>query len=370
MTTSNELVALLFQIRSASSPLQKLKLISLAWRTIRGLKPAERQVLARELGFDGAEALVEELGERTWLSPSLLLGAVHRAEKADPGELRKLLSGVLSKDMRKESAKTALRALEGWLGRELGVEEGEQEPPVAAPPDVEAETAAAMVDEASEEEEREAPAVGSDGASSWHADVPFPVPAPADLTVEEVEERHDQKPEPGTPPKPEVAPVEMPRAQPAPPIAVASAWPETPPALPSHEALKEEPARPVLLPGDEPEAADEDVGLVRRLGRLAQAGGGGSDPVAEVASFPQGWARRRAVVAVLRRGLARDFDQALALVDTLEAPSDRMWALATLIDAFDLDSEKAQTLRDRLSDSAALWRLDLRLKQKGILLSS
>ena len=59
MAAGNDLGRLLTQLRNVSSPLERAKLIARAWRSVRRLGPRERSVLARQIGLDGAEELIE-----------------------------------------------------------------------------------------------------------------------------------------------------------------------------------------------------------------------------------------------------------------------------------------------------------------------
>ncbi len=130
MSTKEQLIGLLFQIRGATSPLQKLKLVALAWRTLRGLSPRDRLVIAKELGLGGAEHLVEQLGSQGGLSPAALLTAIRRAEEADPEELRELLGGVMDPARRDELLAGALHSAGEWLAEQEGLPplpEAEQE---------------------------------------------------------------------------------------------------------------------------------------------------------------------------------------------------------------------------------------------------
>ena len=49
-------------------------------------------------------------------------------------------------------------------------------------------------------------------------------------------------------------------------------------------------------------------------------------------AFPDGWARRRALVELLRAGNPPVLRDALALLDTLGSERDRLWCLGALAD--------------------------------------
>jgi hypothetical protein len=63
--------------------------------------------------------------------------------------------------------------------------------------------------------------------------------------------------------------------------------------------------------------------------------------------FPPGWARRRALCALLRAGIPGDLHQAIFLVETLDSPSDRRWCVATILRSFELSDFEKQTLLER-----------------------
>ena len=89
---SDDLTALIFELQRAPTPADKAKALARAWRTVRGLKPAERRLLAREVGFDGAEELIDGLGgsERGIFAPAAVLEALQKrgvdAHAWDPRE--------------------------------------------------------------------------------------------------------------------------------------------------------------------------------------------------------------------------------------------------------------------------------------------
>ena len=65
MSVSDQLTAMIFELRSAGSPLAKAKAIARAWRMVRRLSPGDRRILAEEAGFDGAEELLESLAAKS-----------------------------------------------------------------------------------------------------------------------------------------------------------------------------------------------------------------------------------------------------------------------------------------------------------------
>jgi hypothetical protein len=63
------MLSLLHEMRSTASPIERLKLLARGWRSVRALSADDRRSLARELGFDGAEQMIDQLARRGGLSP-------------------------------------------------------------------------------------------------------------------------------------------------------------------------------------------------------------------------------------------------------------------------------------------------------------
>ena len=95
MADTDRLRDLLHEMERARSPLQRLRLVALAWRTIRGLSKKEREALALKVGMAEAGELVERLATKDGgVAPTELLEAIHAAETTDPGKLRQLVGDV------------------------------------------------------------------------------------------------------------------------------------------------------------------------------------------------------------------------------------------------------------------------------------
>ncbi len=92
---ARELQALLREIKNVRSPIQRMKLISLAWRTVQRLSPVERKELGSKLGVRGFDAILAKLGRGpSGISPSEVLRALNSAEELDPSILVELLEGL------------------------------------------------------------------------------------------------------------------------------------------------------------------------------------------------------------------------------------------------------------------------------------
>ena len=74
MGLSDQLSAMVFELRGAGSPVAKAKALARAWRMVRRLSPGDRMALAEEAGFEGAEDLLESLAaKKGGVAPALML---------------------------------------------------------------------------------------------------------------------------------------------------------------------------------------------------------------------------------------------------------------------------------------------------------
>jgi hypothetical protein len=314
---------LLADLARAKSPLDRLRLLALGWRTVRELDSNERADLATRLGLEGAEGLVEKLARRKGgLGPSELLEAVHSARQAEPAKLRQLLSGLRSREGRKALLDGGVKTLEREL---LGESEPEVESLFEPLPD-----------------DQQAAAAGPDQVPG----PPLIDPGPQFTPVEEDGpfQLPDQPPRlPDEPPPLEAVsePEEAPPFEPEPAaVSGEEPVPETPPAV---EPEPEPPGSAEPTAADPGDAADRVLGslagtrsLVGRLRRLRTSG----DALVSldlfelrrlVETFPEGWARRRAVAGLLEAGVPHSLAAALDLIMGLEQERDRVWCLSALL---------------------------------------
>ena len=81
---------------------------------------------------------------------------------------------------------------------------------------------------------------------------------------------------------------------------------------------------------------------------LERNGGSRLGDVAQLLdAFPAGWARRRALTALLRHHIPDNLEHALAFIDEQESSAARRWCLGTLLDHWELSSEQQDQLRQR-----------------------
>src|SRR5512139_3347266 len=91
-------------MRSTASPIERLKLLARGWRSLRALSADDRRSLARELGFDGAEQMIDQLARRGGMSPSNLLSVLHEAEQTDPAAVLDTIRGLGEPERRRAAA--------------------------------------------------------------------------------------------------------------------------------------------------------------------------------------------------------------------------------------------------------------------------
>ncbi|HSG40707.1 MAG TPA: hypothetical protein VLE27_13785 [Thermoanaerobaculia bacterium] len=309
---------LIEQLGRTYSPFERLKILGRAWTLLRKMTSEERRLVGIQLGLDNADEVVEAIAERSGKKASpALLSMIERAQVKGTAHLPQLISDL------KDPGKRAERLRQGVQAAEEAIEDGEipwLPPAVAAPP----KPAAPPPFEAMRAPEPQ-PAPPA-------APAPEPAPAPA-----------PPPPAAQAPPPPEPQPV----AAPAPP----------PPPRP-------EPPRPA--PVNFAEALNAAPSLLARfrvlhehVDAMARTPAASLRPLLE--SFPDGWARRRALAEILRAGAPADLSEALTLVGTLGSERDRLWCLGALSSQRPLSEKDRETLLAGIDSPSARRRLKTRL---------
>ncbi len=368
MTVSVELVWLLNQLRNTPQLSERLRLVARSYRALRDLHPADRRRVAAELGFEGAEQLVEQLARRGGASPARLLEVLRRAESEDPGTLKRLLRGIVDPERRPSLIEHALDGAADWLAGEdsegAGGREGEPTPTPAGTTDTLAAALGAAVRDA-EESGRDLCEGAEEPTDDRPTDLgvapapPSSVPAPEELPT--ARRAAPPVPQPGRgpahprPPKRSAPAARERRREPAPGAA----------QLPGAEAKPHTTELGELPPADE--GTPDRAPLVQRLRRLAKGSGrltgaGLAELDRLLQTFPAGWARRRALEALLRAGIPTRIDEALILVGRLATPGERMWALTTLAACRELDDDERERLLAEAGSPILARRLRLRLR--------
>lgn len=311
---------LLAQLRGARSPLARVRVVARAWRMLRHLTPQERITVAAQIGLDGADDLVEAIAAHQGTTPPPdLMGAVNNLQKVDPATLKSIATKVRDPRQREKMVGQGLKALESALAGPGTKPAAPPPPPVIvkpAPPP---------------------PAAPAPAAPAPAPPPPAAPPIPAPIVA--------KPPEPPKPPKPITPP-----ATPTP-----SAKPAEPPREPAA------PARNVLAEGlaAMPALTARFRLLRRRIGEVRRLSPAELRAILE--TFPDGWARRRALIDLIEAGAPERTADALSLMDALQSPGDRSWCLGTLADARPLSAEERTALLQAAPTAAGRRRLELRL---------
>ena len=310
MTTPPNLAAeLISQLRDAKSPLARLRVVTRAWRLLRNLSKQDRLKVAAQIGIEGADDLVEAIaGHQGATPPAELIATINNIQKVDQATLKSLAAQMRDPKQRGKAVVQGLKAVEQVLTQPAA-------PPPPPPP-------------------KPAPApITVQPATTWPVrEAPAPAPAPAPV----VETKPAPQPAPPPPPPPAPAPVRAPEPV-APPVRSNLA-----------EGLA---AVPVLT-------ARFRL-LRRRLSEARRLSPGDLRSILE--AFPDGWARRRALVDLIESGAPERASDALSLLDALQSPGDRSWCLGALADSRKLTSEEREAVLQAAPTPAGRRRLELRL---------
>lgn len=331
---------LLQQLKRTFSPFERLRILGRAWILLRQMSPQERLTVASQLGLDNADELVEAIAARSGTKASpVLLSMIDQAQKKGTAHLPQLISDLKDPGKRTERLREGVMAAEAALIGE----------PTQAPP--------------------QRPVLPPPLPPSALQPPPIPIAAPAPPLVSQ----------PSSPPA-APAPVATMAAPPSPPVvhekppvapAPAEARPSPPSPLPPAPPPRPKPApEPPAQPTEAAPTVEIEppLHLVDRFRRLRRTASDRQRFTAStlrslVESFPDGWARRRALVELLRSGSLPVLQDALALLDTLGSERDRLWCLGTLA-----TRELAATDREALLAAApsptARRRLERRMDKR------
>lgn len=370
MALSPELLQLVENLRRVRSPAKRMRVLAGAWKSFKGLSRSDRREVARKLGIRGFERVAETIGVKGGLEPDEIDGLLRQVEDMDASKTSDLISKLRHPAGRRELARKGLLALAGRREPERGTEgQGARAPGESAGEagSLEASAqpqpglgpapgpAASRFEAAGSEESLPG---GTSGETSLHpgnragaaletrvAGAPVGKPAPS-------EREGPARPVPGGPPAPDEPSQE-------------DLFPEegapTPPIIPPRAAIiapiraepegsgPSEAAIAPPSPGEGPRAAragavspevlagrmDRARSLVARMRLLREflESGGRLDGAGTrdvLSRLPEGWARRRALDTVLRRGHPAGFDEAVRLLEEIPSPAGRDWCLTAL----------------------------------------
>lgn len=283
-----ELTRLLRLLKTTASPVARAKLLARAWRSLRRLDARELRALAAGAGLERAEELLERFSRGHGRLSSRVVGELLRnVREVEPSEVGE------------------------WL--------------------------AASGDP---EERPEQPAAGLDAVEPGTLEVDRPTP-----------------PEPQPQPRLKTAPASS--FRPAPVVRAA--------AVPAAALAASRPAADAptgeIAPPERPSAADgrELLGqlesaptVLRRLRLLDRemdrARGLDTDELSRLLElFPDGWARRRALCALLRARIPDSLMRAVYLIERLDSAVAQRWCVATLLDGWTLEPHERAALAERLT---------------------
>jgi len=319
---ASTLPELVEQLGRTHSPFERLKILIRAWSLLRKMTAQERMTVAAQLGLDHADDLVDAIAKRsgTQASPALI-SLIEKAQVKGTAHLPELIADL------RDPGKRAERLRQG---------------------------AQTLLEEAA-------------------APTPAPPAAPPPIA-----------PQPKAPPPPvaAAAPTPAPPQPPAPPPPVVVAEPPPPPPPAPAEpvpAPKIVEAAPVAPPQPQPAPAPrhaESVGMTVELTSLSSLTArfaalrkylvqadrlSVEQQRAAIEAFPDGWARRRALLEVLRSGAPASVRDALALIESLSNERDRLWCLGALTDFGPLSTSDREALLAMAASPIGRRRLELRL---------
>jgi len=302
---------LIDQLGRTYSPFERLKILGRGWGLLRNMTREQRMIVAAQLGLDHADEVVEAIARRSGQQASpALIAMIEKAQVKGTPHLPELIADLRDPKRRGERLKQGAAAVEGALAG------------TAAPPE------AAAVPTTPTPQPAPEPAAAPPTAAS--------PPLPAAILI------------PAAPPIPEPEPEEPP--PPPQPAAVAPAVPRLEPARDSALA-----AQLAAVP-----ALTLRFRLLRRhLDETTGLSAAGLGAVLE--TFPDGWARRRALLELLRGGVPGSLDDAFALIETLGSDRDRLWCLGTLADSREIREGDREAFLAAAGSPTARKRLERRL---------
>ena len=346
MKVSDDLTALVFELQRARSPADKARAMARAWRTVRGLNPTERRLLVREVGFDGAEDLVDGLAGKSGgaFAPAAVLEALGKMRNDGSLSLRGILTGLRDPETR-----------EDLLDRGLDLAADSYDPE-----DEEVDEAPLM----------EEPVVYDIPTARSIAEVVHREPDPKRVEVDEVQaassgETADHKPPVILPPPPSKgqplsAPETAPDPEPSEPSPWDDPWRSSPVSEPAEPAEKNSNRRSDAPRIDDPrETAGSVLDRLRAvrnvIPELRNAGPREIRKILE--TLPELWARRRAVVELIDAGVPAGLGETLDLIEDLDRPLDRRWCLSALARRGDLEGSGLERALEMLASPAARRRV-------------
>jgi hypothetical protein len=336
VTPATNLPELIQQLGSTYSPYERLKILGRAWSLLRTMTTDQRLAVAAQLGMDKADEVVEAIAARTGGKPSPeLLAMIEKAQVKGQVHLPELIADLRDPKRRGERLKESAAAVEDVIFGEVPA--ATWLPPGAVPAVPGAAVAPRTAAKAAPPPRPPAP---KPAAPPPPAPVVAPVAAPAPIS----------KPAP-------------PASAPPPPVVKAAPAPEPKP-VEAPPPPKPQPAPPVQTVPDsglaDRLAAIPSLTLRFRVFRrqLNEARGMSTAGLRSIIEgFHDGWARRRALLELLRAGIPGALPDALSLVETLASERDRLWCLGALTDTREIPEGDREAVLAAVTSPAARQRL-------------
>jgi len=333
MSTQSQLTALLHELQHARSPLAQARVLARGWRTVRQLSPTDRRLLARHAGFEGAEDILEGLSQRTGgLAPAMLLRVLANARGTDGSTVSELLAAF--RDPRRRDEAISLGAN---LASDLLAEPEADDGPESIGETIE--ELQAVEESIIESPEEALAALNALEPDPNAEDEQKPSSESASESMPEIDDTQEPESEPEGTPEPEPEPEPEPLPPPPPPVVDWSRWQSATesrrPAPAPREAIRPSvsdagsrrfEARAVMGALGAEQSVFSQLRVLRR--ELSGFAGSSIGTLHElIEAFPDGWARRRALCALLEAGIPAETRDALELVACLERELDRRWCL-------------------------------------------
>lgn len=337
ITPPNNLPELVDQLGRTFSPYERLKIVVRAWTLLRQMTPEQRMIVAAQLGLDRADEVVNAIAERSGTKASpVLLSMIERAQTKGVGHLPELVADLKDPERRAERLRQGAEAagaaiLEGnpqvpWLPQ------GTPPPAKAAPP-------------------KPPPPPSRQPQAAPPPPPPAAPPKPA----------APAPPAPAAPPPAVAAPPPPPAPAPAPVVAAPAPPPAPRPAPESPRVAVKAPATNALAEqlAAVPSLTTRFRLLRRSVKDVKQLSAADLRTLVDV--FPDGWARRRAVLELLRAGVPGKVAEALPLVSALSLERDRAWCLGELVESREVPEGEREAILGAVGSPAARRRLERRL---------
>jgi len=353
MKVSDDLTALVFELQRARSPVEKGRILARAWRTIRGLSATERRLLVREVGFDGAEDLVDGLAGKGGVSfaPAAVLEALGMARKNEGLSLRGILADLRDPDRRDDLLVRGMDLVADSL--EIPEDENEPQELTDGTEDLEIPVPAAAMVTPSDRDPSDDDTEHRDDEAAEKPSLSPPPPSIEEPAPKAVAEEPREV-------EPEAVPVAAPTAEKMDPSSWGEMWGEPQPMV---TALVDDRRR---TNAREPRRGSE-LGQVKgtvlsRLRAFREAipklENATNSAIREALDgLPEAWARRRALVALIEAKIPDDIAQTLDLIDDLERHMDRRWCLSALARHGDLRGLDLERALEMLTSPAAKRRV-------------